>query len=269
MGTEKSKQAEKKVMDVSKPSQVAASPTSRPVIVTNRPLITQDPMVTGGENTEPAKTTDAKQSAAVTPHAEKVIKPLKDQAADSAPETEEDKPKDEAEPFSIGSKESSTEPITEKTKAEAETESTEAAADDAAEEAPGETKKSVDATAEPSQPDDGEKPSEATAGSDTAAEITSDEIESQTVADDDSESTAEATPLSPEEQKRTAEIEAAIASGKYFVPINARGKRRTLIATVWLVVLTVVLAVILVDALLDVGMLTLPGVPHTHFFSLT
>ncbi len=268
MGTEKSKPAEKKVMDVSRPSQVAAPPTSRPVIVTNRPLITQDPMVMGGENTEAAKAVETKQSAAVTPHAEKVIKPLKDQGTDSAPETEEGKSKKETEPFTIGTQENADELVTKKPESERVASNAESTASDLSK-TPDEAKRSADAATEPSKTEDAERQGDETGEGDTGAEITSNETSTEEIAGGDGESTTDTASLTPEEQKRTEEIEAAIASGRYFVPINASGKRRTLIVTVWLVILTVVLAVILVDALLDVGMLTLQGVPHTRFFSLT
>lgn len=269
MAAEKS--SAKKVMDVSRPSQVAAEPTSRPVIVTNRPLITQDPMVASSTDaaTDTAKTTASKQAAPLAPHAEKVIKPPKETTVDAEPEAEKEKSESEEEPFRIGSKENAGEAAVKEAKetekaaeTPVEPEATgEASESETAGETTDKTDKSKDA---PSKPDGDETPGDA-----ADAEKSAEGMVEYDAPEDDKQIIPGAEKVSAEEQKRADELEEIIASGKYNVPIDASGRRKTLIVTIWLVVLTLVLAVVLVDALLDVGMLTIPGIPHTHFFSIT
>lgn len=256
----------KKVMDVSRPSQVAAEPTSRPVIVTNRPLITQDPMVASGADatTEDAKTTAPKQAAATTPHTEKVIKPLREDSPDTKSEPEKETA--ETEPFHIGSKKDD-ETASKASEATAEVSAeTEGTGDDAHDSESGDESAVKNAKTDEvsTEPGDSESPKHAAGAEEPTEGIV--EYDTDT---DDKQTNPQAVKVSAEEQKRAEELEEIIASGKYFVPIDASGKRRTLIITIWLVVLTLVLAVVLVDALLDVGMLTIPGVPHTHFFSIS
>ncbi len=229
-------------MDVSRPSQTPADSTSRPVIVSNRPLM-QDPMmatVLSGKS-EPEAPMEAKDDATedaqpLTPHAEKIIKPIETEVAEQA-EAAADLPEQTAE----------------KAPAAAET-APEADAEAVA------TETEPEKTAEPKL-DKKDEPEPQPAVPDT--------IETDEADGDDKQTNPEAVKLSEADRKRAAELEAIIASGKYAVPIDASGKRRTLIITIWLVVLTLLLAVVLADALLDVGILNVQGIPHTHFFSLT
>lgn len=227
MATEKS--AAKKVMDVSHPGKVAASASSRPLIVTNRPLIAQDPMMASDVQGAPEITKPAEKVATtteVTPRAAKVIKPLSGEDKDAAATTAPAVPSDED--VSTDTDTDSTSPAEQEA----------APADVAADEKP--------ATREPEE---------------TPTLLTTDEDGS-----DDKQVNPEAVKLSEEDTRRNKEIEEIIASGRYYVPVNSHAKRRTRIVTFWLVTLMVVLAAVLVNALLDVGILNF-NVPHTHFFS--
>ena len=69
-----------------------------------------------------------------------------------------------------------------------------------------------------------------------------------------------------DEEKRTDDIELIIAKGTYVLPINQSGKRkeRIIIGTL----LIVLLLALMLDVLLDIGVVSLPWLPHTTFFSL-
>jgi len=88
------------------------------------------------------------------------------------------------------------------------------------------------------------------------------------IRDPDAMQAAEDAAAAEAKAKRDAELEATIVSGQYAVPINAVQRRRSQVTTVTLCVLTIVLLLILLDAVADAGILKLPSsVPHTHFFS--
>lgn len=67
------------------------------------------------------------------------------------------------------------------------------------------------------------------------------------------------------EQKRIRDLESIIASGKYYLPLDGQRRRRERITLA--VLFVVLLLLFLLDAMLDMGMVSLPGVPHTTFFS--
>lgn len=68
--------------------------------------------------------------------------------------------------------------------------------------------------------------------------------------------------------KHDNEVENLISSHEYYVPINAVARKRSIRASVLLTLLVVLLAVTLVDLMLDSGMILLvQKIPHTHFFS--
>jgi hypothetical protein len=86
--------------------------------------------------------------------------------------------------------------------------------------------------------------------------------------DPDAEISAEEVAAAEAKAKRSQDLEDIIASGKYVVPVDAVQRRRSRIATAFLVVLTVALAVVLLDVIVDVGIVHVPSaVPHTHLFS--
>lgn len=70
------------------------------------------------------------------------------------------------------------------------------------------------------------------------------------------------------DEKREHEIEEIIDSRQYFVPIDAVAHKRSVNVSIILTILIFLLALILVDLMLDSGtILLLQKVPHTHFFS--
>jgi anti-sigma28 factor (negative regulator of flagellin synthesis) len=70
------------------------------------------------------------------------------------------------------------------------------------------------------------------------------------------------------EDARVQKLEGLVASGTYAVPINAIQRKRSRMFVATMCLLALVLAVLLLDALLDVGVVSLPSIiPHTHLFS--
>lgn len=67
------------------------------------------------------------------------------------------------------------------------------------------------------------------------------------------------------EKAREEELERLIASKEYAVPINKVGRHKKIIL-LWVLVLLVLL-IVMVDLLADMGVISLPFVPHTSFFS--
>ena len=82
---------------------------------------------------------------------------------------------------------------------------------------------------------------------------------------------------SPETLKADAEaaeqerkLEEYSETGQYFVPIDAVAQKRSIKVSVILTLIVLLLAFVLIDLMLDSGIiLLLQKVPHTHFFTLT
>lgn len=72
-----------------------------------------------------------------------------------------------------------------------------------------------------------------------------------------------------EDEKHQEEIEGIIESHKYFVPVNLAAERRSDKRNLGLTLVILILAIVLVDLMLDSGTIVLlQKVPHTHFFSI-
>lgn len=95
MASEEKKQSKKQVFDVAKPGKTPAEASSRPIIVTHKPLV-EDPMVS--KKTEQTDLTD-KPSGEATPsaagevvnHGGKIVEPLRNEFEETQ-DTEEKKP---------------------------------------------------------------------------------------------------------------------------------------------------------------------------------
>lgn len=248
MPAKKSKTTSKKINDIGAPK---ASVSSRPIIVSN-PTVT-DPMVTPtpgseapalsthGRTIEPPKHTEANQdeaadkpvddsgsepvSAGASPsdiiEKAKARRATSDEASDPAPEEgHEDSPKD-------SETVEKAKPESEESKGEAandEEDDKSASADNAAAEAPAESQNAKDEAAASEEPGPDKK------------------------SDDDAKTEAERI-----EAERQAKYNEMIRSEKYFVPIGAVRRRR---ARYWLLALGVlVIAVVVVDLLLDAGII--------------
>lgn len=251
-----------KIFDISKPGKSTAAATSRPVIVTNRPIM-DDPMVTkdkGNETTTPA----------VSPSVTKVtIKPLSDTSETDTPKIGAvEMPKIEI-------------PIPEPPEDAKEPEKP---ADDTADAAAGsDTDKADNESSEPAGSSDSSDDDKST--DDTATAPASDNADDQSPdttppADEDKPKPADDTGANLEgkadketaaleaEARRKEEIAKLVESREYFLPINAIERHRSKVVAALGVCLIVVLGLLLIDVLLDAGFISVPGVHSvTHLFS--
>lgn len=69
--------------------------------------------------------------------------------------------------------------------------------------------------------------------------------------------------------RREGELEKFIDTKQFFVPINKEAHKRSIKVTLWLTALYILLSLMLVNLMLDTGMiLLLQKLPHTNFFSV-
>ena len=266
-----------KIRDVKKPEKVAAQPTSRPIIVTNHTMMTSDPMVVAAADT--AKTAPEVGKTAVVSRAEKVIKPMNDITVDVAetPKKAEDiaeKP-EPTEPAATTAEASNSKsdlpevPVAEPEKAAVEVASAETAKSEPA----AETVEAVDAKPAEEVAIETPAPPKAESESDqTVQQVTAESESSSASTEPKRDSVAEQANAEAEAQnaqsEREQELALLIASGKYNVPINAVQRKRSRIHIAVLSTFALLAALILLDAALDAGFVSLPiDVPHTNFFS--
>lgn len=218
-----------KVMDAVHPPSSAPTPaaTGRPVIVSNRSYIKNDPMLNV-------------QSDPVTPA----------KTEPEAPATEESTPAEQVEPKApklqlVGEKK--IQPLSAQ-----KPEVAEAPAED-----------TVSVTTEPKE----EKPTEPAEQPSPVETPTTEESDmaAKEAALLDAQLAPQAVPDTSEDQVRNEELERMIAAGTYAVPLNRKKRRRAWLA--WTIIITIVVAIIVVDVLADMGVFTLPfGIPSTDFF---
>ncbi|HSH18685.1 MAG TPA: hypothetical protein VK978_04860 [Candidatus Saccharimonadales bacterium] len=249
-----------KVFDVAKPGkEAAADATARPVIISHRPLM-KDPMMseaatpTPEEKSRPqgsgsakvviqplgalAKAEDANAGALLaSPGAIDLHIPDFDQpaAVPAGKEKEEDVPADQT-----------PEPIAEPV-------------DEAA----------APSTGSPQQdaPEPAEDRGTAAAGSlSSVTSVSQDALDIKPAPGPKAAEVTEAAALEAEIKRQEA-FEALVESKEYFLPINAVKRRRSRIVTVSGLLLIVLLGLLLVNLLMDVGVIRIEGVrPLTHFF---
>lgn len=235
----------KKVMDVMTPGQVKPGSSSRPLVVGNRPVLGSDPMMvadaaaagptmpTAASNEEDHTSTET--GAAIVSHQAKIVVPL--ESASESAKGEEEKPEAAAAPAD--------EPASGEDESKDKEEKT----------APAKTEEPAkEATP---KTDEDEAPAD-----DTSVEKDETDTEAAEVANENSKAAQKI--ASEADAKRRLELDDLIASGKYALPINAvrRKRSRTVLITLLVVLL---LAVVVLDGLLDAGVLHLSGVPHTDF----
>lgn len=292
------KQTTPKFMDMTHPAHVKPSTTSKPVIVTNRPMIAADPMIAeAAERAAGAKksiaVTDDKETLEEKPlthGGEKVIKPFSttDKPAKTGAKAKadpvEEKPVKPEDPVADAAIAAVLKPAERTPLPDDEPEET-------AEDTAGTTQKAETAE-EPT-----EKPMAEESVDDTSAEITI-TGEDDAAADNaemletegkpaeptpvpSEKSTAESTVNTtgvldaatvPDEaddaaDKEAANLEAIIAKGTYRVPIGAVKHRRE--RMVFWICFIVLLLLVTLNVLMDVGILSVPNLPHTTFFSPT
>lgn len=226
--------SEIKHFDVAKPGTAAASPTSRPVIVTNRPIM-QDPMMVTPNADEPVS-----QSSAIKIK----LRPLSETKADAddTDTTRKDvdlKSEDVADQKDTGTSDDKPE--------------NQPTVEDPSE--PIENPEKIEAIAP-------EKPQPEPIVANEAPLPSSDENESDMGMQPDAKTAALEAAL-----KRAEAVDKLIEERQYFLPINAIERRRSKLVVALGLLLIVVLALALVDLMLDAGFIHIPGVqPLTHIF---
>ncbi len=305
MTTKKKTATDSKVMDVSKPGKTQPSTTSRPVIVTNRPMIAEDPMIAqaAAEAIEKKEKATPKEEVVatapvLTPRREKKIMPPSETAEEAGVLNQSDELEASSTKSALVIAEEEEEPIQVKVAKKSES----SAASEAVEaESVGTEKDTVEvkraAVDVPDDPVDGgvedepveEAPDEKSAAKDESEKeevligVSAEKEEptggSTVGSSQDSANMGEFTKQSQmdqgdsdekeetAEQKRLAEIEKTITKGTYFVPINQAGRRRERV--ILSILFIILLGLLLVNLLLDMGMISIPGVPHTKFFHVS
>jgi hypothetical protein len=221
--------------DIEQPGKSAPAPTSKPVIVTHRPIM-KDPMMV--EDDEPAEKV-AKEDLAHTagPKLEPLTKPAE-------------------------------EPKTEPKAASDEKPTVESPAEEDKQAEPAPPQPSEPSKSEPEKPTEPERPETQTAaasGSPTDEEKPpAGKPGSQDTPGPDQKSDAEAA----RKKEQAKAIEKLVASGKYELPINAVEKRKARHFVILGFLLAILLALAWADIALDAGLIKVNGInPVTHFFS--
>ena len=252
MAGAKKKDTSPGVFDVSRPGKSAPSSSSKPIIVTNRPLL-QDPMMSKDEpKAEPADQ-PTKQNSKIT------IQPITVTSSDEDSDTQ----------LSVKTTVPTAPPADEVKQAEPaeEPKPSETALEQDAAEAPKPEEKPADAVPpSPEQPTEPpfEKPSDVPA-------------EQPTETEDDDQAKAPATPEEEDAAAKKAQEEAAahdaaiqklVESEQYYLSINSVESRKTKRFILLGFVLIVLLGAVWVDVALDAGLLHIDGVKAvTHLFT--
>jgi len=224
-----------KTMDVSKPGATAPSTTSRPVIITHRPIV-KDPMVTATNSNDSADKSDSKLSPASpigkTLQPPTAVKILKDE------ESSEDKAKDDEEVVAMdtdATNETETPVPDSKSKSE---DTPSIGADEPAAKLPVEKTDEQPTKPEPEAPADKPKTDAAPGQNPESAEVEPTTEDEQTMVkkkQDDLESQAE--------KKRHELIDKLVTEKTYFLPIGKVTRQRGNKQALSILILVVVLAV--------------------------
>ncbi|HSX47527.1 MAG TPA: hypothetical protein VLF63_02015 [Patescibacteria group bacterium] len=270
-----SKKPIKIVHDVAHPNTSAADASSKPIIVSNRPIM-KDPMV---KNNDKDPLMDEKKDEKTVLTHSTVIQPL------SAPELP-DKDKKTADKSQNKDDQPNTDPEMEPTKTEP--------SDDT--NAPEEVSISTEETSEDKQettkPEESQEESKAEDSKDeTKPEETTEEpktdSQTETKNSESDESTSEnendeqkqidksektATEIDEAEKRKQQETELEVqkltSSKKYFLPINTLETRRSHRNVALGILLSIILIVAWLDVALDAGIINMStSLPHTKFFS--
>jgi hypothetical protein len=236
-----------KMTDVTKPGTTVPSPTSRPIVVANRSVMANDPMI--AQPDVPATPADAP----AVHRSQKVVAPVSPDLQMPATDTDASEPVPAAEPEAVPADAPTTaagtgtlfeKPAPAETNAPAQPDT-----------AVGGKGPSASGATEPGPKPAARPNPEASAADqdDVPTDATPDEITAQAAA---------------AEEARRKELEQLIEAGAYAVPINAVQRKRSQAFVVAMIILSIILALALLDAALDSGMLKLSfNVPHTHFLT--
>jgi len=255
----------KPIEDVSRPGKTAPASTSKPVIITNRPVI-KDPMVVEDQAEAPAD--EATPIKVSRPAGGIVLKPL------SAPELPVEKKvaaKAETDEAPVAPAEPSTpEPALTETAAAPSPETASSSVDEPspASDKPAELTPAADTLAATEPPadetTDSKSATETPAATDSLVEPEKGDDQTSPV---DAKLKEEAA-AAEAKAKRDAELEKLVEDKTYYLPVNAVEKRRTKRVVIAGILLSLLLAAAWVDIALDAGLIKINGLKAiTHFFS--
>ena len=242
--------APQKVFDI-KPGHTAPGSSSKPIIITNRPVL-KDPMVVDEpKKAEPSKATDPKQNPSVTkikigPLNEELKASLKtltgEKASEPHAETDTEEPKPPEPTEEIKKEAPKPEPKSEP-----------------------EARPGKEEPTPPTEPVKHEAPAEPETDKDN--DVDADELGNKAkISEADKRKAEEA--AAQKEAVHQAELQKIVVSKEYFLPINAVEKRRTKRFSILGIILILLLAVAWADLSLDAGIISIHGIkPLTHFFS--
>jgi hypothetical protein len=272
MPSSKDNSKPRKVIDITEPGKSEPSATSRAIIVTNRPMLQQDPMVIGtatsdvdSDNTPAGKVQKPESELSSVQEGHSILPP-------SAPHLSEDSSEaDQSPTVEVDSIPKSDEPSDPQPPNEA-AEKPEIKVSDAVTDKKVELK-SAEIAAPSVEKEPTEEPVAEAEPKDASSEPEEGDAKSASGADDDqvapNKVMDEATKKAAEEKAaKEAELEKLIESKKYFLPINAIQLRRNKLQSILLFSILIILVLALLDFSLDAGLLKINGVHSlTHFFS--
>jgi|GEM_PF-1077841 len=251
-----------KVMDITQPGKSAPPASGRPIIVTNRPLIKQDPMVLSSEEGQEA-------SAAISRVGKSIkIEPL--DGDDGVKTVFEPKAQSKVTvPIAVKDAKLSLKPIAEQANDDAPAVSDEPAAVTA--DKPG---LAPSTTPEPVAPESAQSPQSPAPVAATPPTDTPDQADSKEAPADDKQlaanKTLEEAKKKEDEEKaaRIAEQEKVIESKRYYLPIHSAKDSRGLRVALILLLFVIVLGLVWLDVVLDAGIIQIKGLHAlTHFFN--
>ena len=264
----------RKVIDVTEPGKSEPSATSRPIIVTNRPLLQQDPMVVvsdqsdgDSDNRPSGKSQKPETLLSSFQEGHEIVPPSVSGLPEDSSKADETPPADDNSKtvVAVPSDQASTDKVEVKPEADVAQTVTVKKVEIKPIEAANTTAKEEP----PKEPETGTEPKDST----PVAETDDEKSTSETATNDDqlapNKVVDEAAKKAQEEKAaKEAEQEKIIDSKKYFLPINTVQLRRNKLRAVFLFLIVVVLALVLFDVSIDAGFLKINGVHSlTHFFS--
>jgi hypothetical protein len=255
----KTSKAKPKMADVTRPKKITSDDTaSAPFVIQSRPIIGHASSLSSPSEDEPtnpdmAPSQPETPSAPVLPSQSKrtLIVPISDGM---------DKADDATKGAVIVPEEPKVTPVADTSK-----ETTETA--DPKGDAPMKKPDTAD-TAKDENTDTVEKPAAAAEADDAAPEAEDEKADRK-----DSKPSAETEKAVAEAAaaaKRERELESLIDSKQFYVPINAVARKREVKHSALMTVCVLLLAIVLVDLMLDSGLILLAEkIPHTHFFTVS
>jgi len=239
------------ITDIKSPGQTKPSATARPIVVSDRPMVANDPMMVTDNGSEQVPAADEPKTAPIVSRTAKTLQPMHD-AEELATDESAPTPEAETQAEVAAATEASTD---DNAPAPGKKDVVTAKPDGAESEAPTPAAPAAEDTAESA-------PAEATPAAETPA--ADDDTQPADAAQNDDEAAAEDAAA----REREAEMQKLIDSRQFFVPVNAVEQKRSIRTSIWLTLLVIVLAVVLVDFMLDANViLLLTKLPHTHFFT--